>query len=109
MKGWSPIPSWKRSEFSDPVKISFYATLRPIVGARSIEVDLAETSSVQDLVNLLSDRWPDLNEHLFDEDGALSRRVNIMLDGRNIRWLEGLATPVRSAQKVEIFPPVAGG
>lgn len=91
------------------MKVSFYATLRPIVGARSIEIELPEAASIQDLVNALAGRWPDLTEHLFDEEGALSRRVNIMLDGRNIRWLDGLATRVRSEQSVEIFPPVAGG
>ena len=91
------------------MRVSFYATLRPIVGGRSAEVSLCEGAVVQDLVDHLADRWPDLREHLFDEDGSLSRRVNILVDGRNARWLDGLSTPVGPEQKVDVFPPVAGG
>lgn len=91
------------------MKVFFYATLRPIVGTRSLEIELPASSSVRELVDYLAAGWPELKEHLFDESGELSRRVNIMLDGRNIRWLEGLATPMEPGQKVEIFPPVAGG
>ena len=91
------------------MKVFFYATLRPIVGARSLDISLPASSSVRELVDHLAARWPELSEHLFDERGDLSRRVNIMLDGRNIRWLEGLATQMDPSQKVEIFPPVAGG
>ena len=79
------------------MKVSFYATLEPIVGQRNLHVEV------------LAQRWPGLVEHLFDEDGALSRRVNIFVDGRNVRWLEGLETPLEPEQSVDIFPPVAGG
>jgi molybdopterin synthase sulfur carrier subunit len=44
-----------------------------------------------------------------DEEGHLSRRVNIFVGGRNVRWLQGLETPLESGQTIDIFPPVAGG
>ena len=91
------------------MQVSFHATLRPIVGGRSVEVSLGEGAVVQDLVDHLADRWPGLREHLFDEDGSLSRRVNIFVDGRNVRWLDGLSSPLSRGQKVDVFPPVAGG
>lgn len=91
------------------MKVSFYATLEPIVGERHVEVSLPEGASVGALVDSLAQRWPGLAEHLFDEDGALSRRVNIFVDGRNVRWLEGLETQLEPEQSVDIFPPVAGG
>jgi molybdopterin synthase sulfur carrier subunit len=64
---------------------------------------------VADLVEVLAARWPELREHLMDEDGRLSRRVNIFVGGRNVRWLQGLETPLESGQTIDIFPPVAGG
>ncbi|MGE4652106.1 MAG: ubiquitin-like small modifier protein 1 [Myxococcota bacterium] len=91
------------------MRISFYATLRPIVGQRSVELPLHEGASVRELVDTLATRWPGLSEHLFDEAGGLSRRVNVFVEGRNIRWLEGLETPLHGWQAVDIFPPVAGG
>jgi len=91
------------------MRVSFYATLRPIVGQRSVDLPVNAGATVQELVDALAARWPGLSEHLFDEAGGLSRRVNVFVEGRNIRWLEGLATPLEPDQVVDIFPPVAGG
>jgi MoaD family protein len=91
------------------MKVRFYATLRPIVGERSVELPLADGTTVRELTRELARRWPALAEHLFDEDGGLSRRVNVFVGGRNVRWLDGLDTPLRSDQAVDVFPPVAGG
>jgi molybdopterin synthase sulfur carrier subunit len=91
------------------VRVSFYATLRPIVGGRSVEVPLDAGATVRELVDALASRWPELSEQLFDEEGGLSRRVNVFVEGRDIRWLDGVETPLQPGQKVDIFPPVAGG
>ena len=91
------------------MRVSFYATLRPIVGARSVEIPLAEGATVRELVAALASRWPELSAQLFDEEGGLSRRVNVFVGGRDIRWLEGVETPLQPGQEVDIFPPVAGG
>ena len=91
------------------MRVSFYATLRPIVGQRSVDLPVNAGATVQELVDALAARWPGLSEHLFDEAGGLSRRVNVFVEGRNIRWLVGLATPLEPDQVVDIFPPVAGG
>jgi molybdopterin synthase sulfur carrier subunit len=91
------------------VTINFYATLRRLTGERSLELPLPDGTPVRALVDELARRWPALAEHLYDESGALSRRVNLFVGGRNVRWLEGLATPLRADQVVDVFPPVAGG
>jgi MoaD family protein len=91
------------------MKVSFYATLEPIVGQRSVDVVLPERATVRDLVKQLSTRWPALGEELLDDDGQLARRVNIFVDGRNARWLQGLETSLEPEHSIDIFPPVAGG
>ncbi len=92
------------------MQVNFYATLRPIVGGRQVEVSLPEGAEVRDLVALLLERWPVLREHLVEDDGSLSRRVAVYVDGRNVRWLpDGEGTTLTPAQNVAIFPPVAGG
>jgi len=92
------------------VEVGFYATLRPIVGGARVEVPLGRGATLAQLLDELARRWPALCEHLFDEQGALSRRVNVFIDGRNVRWLpEQAATRLGAGQQVDIFPPVAGG
>ncbi|MCS5635173.1 MAG: MoaD/ThiS family protein [Myxococcota bacterium] len=91
------------------MRVCFYATLEPIVGQRRVEVELPEPATVRDLVEELSARWPALGEALLDDDGQLSRRVNIFVDGRNARWLQGLETSLEPENSIDIFPPVAGG
>jgi molybdopterin synthase sulfur carrier subunit len=91
------------------MRVSFYATLEPIVGQRKVEVRLPDGSRVGDLVDALVERWPGLREHLLDDEGQLSRRVNIFVEGRNARWLQGLETPLEPDQTIDVFPPVAGG
>ena len=48
-------------------------------------------------------------ERLFDEDGPLRRFVNVFLADEDVRFLEGLATPVADGQTMSIVPAVAGG
>ena len=92
------------------MQVGFYATLRPIVGARRVEVPLPDRATVQDLLDELLRRWPALEEPLLDEDGSLSRHVNVFVDGRGTRWLpEGTATSLDGVERVDVFPAVAGG
>jgi len=92
------------------VQVRLYATLRAIVGEKTVEVAMPDGATVLDLARAMVERWPGLRDHLLTDDGALSRRVNVFLDGRSVRWLpEGSATPLSSANAVDLFPPAAGG
>jgi molybdopterin synthase sulfur carrier subunit len=92
------------------VRVSFYATLRPLVGGKAVEVPLPQGATVRDLVRELVRRWPALADYMLRDDGTLSRRVNVFVDGRNVRWLpEREETPLTPEASVHVFPPVAGG
>jgi len=92
------------------MRVSFFASLREIVEGRDIDVSLPEGATVRDLAEELVRRWPELHEHLFTEEGALSRREAIYVDGRNVRWLpDAEATRLCESQCVAVIPPAAGG
>lgn len=42
-------------------------------------------------------------------DGELRRFVNVFVAGEDVRFADGIATPVRDGQQVTILPAVAGG
>ena len=92
------------------MKVSFFATLRPIVGGKDFDVSPPAGATVLDLAEELTRRWPELREYLFTEEGGLSRRVAVYVDGRNVRWLpDADATVLAEGQNVALIPPVAGG
>jgi molybdopterin synthase sulfur carrier subunit len=52
---------------------------------------------------------PGLGDRLFDDAGELRRFVNVFLADEDVRFLDGLATPVVDGQTLSIVPAVAGG
>jgi molybdopterin synthase sulfur carrier subunit len=91
------------------VQANFYATLRPIVGGKTVEFDLAEGANVEALLRAAGERFPKLVELAWNDDGTLRDFLKVFVDGREIRNLQMLATPVPADAVVDIFPPVAGG
>ncbi|HJM74974.1 MAG TPA: ubiquitin-like small modifier protein 1 [Dehalococcoidia bacterium] len=90
------------------MEIRLYATLRPIVGGRTVEVP-NRCATIGDVLATLSDDYPDLAPHLLDDDGAMRPYVAVMVNGRDIRHLDGLQTAIGTDSGIDIFPPVAGG
>jgi sulfur-carrier protein len=69
----------------------------------------AEGATVGDVLKSLDTAHPGLGERLFDESGALRRFVNVFLADEDVRFMDGLATPVADGQTLSIVPAVAGG
>jgi molybdopterin synthase sulfur carrier subunit len=90
--------------------VSFYATLRKIVGQKTVDIRLPEDPKLQDVLDEVLSTYPDLRKDLLDETGELSRHVHLFVNGRSSKYLkDGLATPIDPTQKIEFFPAVAGG
>jgi sulfur-carrier protein len=75
-------------------------------GARSLEL---EGGSIRAVVDALVARHPALGSQLLTEDGDLNRFVNVYINGQDVRYLEGLDTPVTPADEVRLLPAMAGG
>jgi sulfur-carrier protein len=53
--------------------------------------------------------FPSLRDQLFTEDGELNRFVNVYVNGQDVRYLDGTATPVDDRDEVRLLPAMAGG
>ena len=105
---WYNAPDVKMSEVAVQVKV--YATLRPILGGTVVPLEqTGPGSTVRELVAEMVARWPGLRPEMVDEQGNLLQRIQIMVNGRNIRYLNGLDTVLTETSSVAIFPPVGGG
>jgi molybdopterin converting factor small subunit len=81
--------------------------LRPYTeGKKEVEVNGATVMAVLEDLGI---RYPSLRSHLFNGNGALRPYVNIFINDRDIRGLQGEATPVAAADRLMIVPSIAGG
>jgi sulfur-carrier protein len=74
-------------------------------GAREVE---ASGSTVRELLDDLTRRFPALRGQLLEEDD-LAPFVNVYLEGEDVRTKYGLETPVDEASTIILLPAMAGG
>jgi len=88
-------------------KVRIPAQLRTLTGgAGELAID---GSTVGEVLKGLDAAHAGFGERIFDDQGGLRRFVNIFLDEEDVRFLDGLATPVTDGQTISIVPAVAGG
>lgn len=81
--------------------------LRTLTGGAG-EVSV-EGSTVGEVLKALDVAHPGFHDRLFDENGKIRRFVNVFLADEDIRFLQGVDSPVGPGQVVSIVPAVAGG
>lgn len=89
------------------ITVRIPAQLRTLTGGAG-EVAV-EGVTIGEVLKALDAAHQGFAERIFDDNGGLRRFVNVFLDDEDVRFLEGLDTPVSSGQTVSIIPAVAGG
>jgi sulfur-carrier protein len=74
-------------------------------GAKQVE---GTGATLGELFIDLEQRHGGLQDRLVD-NGSLRRFVNVYLNDEDVRFLNGLETPVKDGDKVTVLPAVAGG
>ncbi len=90
-----------------PVTIRIPTQLRPLAGGNSTVT--VTGSTVNEVLKGLEAAHPGFHDRLFDEAGKLRRFVNVFVAEEDIRFLDGLDTPVADGTTISIVPAVAGG
>jgi len=83
--------------------------LRELAGRRrEVRVD-AGNGSLSDALSLLWRECPAVRDRILTERGEVRPHINIFVDGENILYSGGLATPVRDGTEVVLLPAISGG
>ncbi|MFC2030364.1 ubiquitin-like small modifier protein 1 [Chloroflexota bacterium] len=90
------------------MRVRLFGTLRDAADAKEITLDLS-TGTVRSMLDGLRSGYPELAPSIVDTEGNLKRSVHVLVNGRSIRFLEGLDTPVCADDRLAIFPAVGGG
>jgi MoaD family protein len=89
------------------VTVKIPTQLRAVTGGASEAT--ATGATVGEVLEALYAQHGELRERIAGEDGGLRRFVNVFLAGEDIRFLDGLDTPVPDGAELTILPAVAGG
>ncbi len=65
--------------------------------------------NVAQIIENLETQFPGVKSRLCDESGQIKRYVNIFVNDKEIRTLQGDDTPVADSDEVSIVPAMAGG
>jgi sulfur-carrier protein len=83
------------------------APLRKLTGDQRVVE--ASGATLADLVADLERRFPGIKGRIMGADGQVHSFVNIFVDDQDVRFLQGLATPLREEAEISIIPAMAGG
>ncbi|MEM2846821.1 MAG: MoaD/ThiS family protein [Nitrososphaerota archaeon] len=88
--------------------VKTFATLREIFGGTGmLYLELPEGSTIEDLLKKLEEQYGsrlDISRLVGENPN-----VKVLVNGREIMYLDGLRTKLRDGDSVAFIPPVAGG
>jgi molybdopterin synthase sulfur carrier subunit len=93
------------SEASITVKIP--TPLRTFTQGRDVVV--VGGSTVRATLDELERSHPGIRERICEPDGGIRQYVRVFLNDEDVRYLQGVATPVKRGDTLTILPAIAGG
>ena len=92
------------------VTIKTILHLKKLFGAETT-VSLPEASTLQDLINTMADTWgEDFLVNICQPGTTIPlNHIRLLINGRDIAFLDRLQTRLHTSDEVLILPPVAGG
>ena len=92
------------------ITVKFFTSLREITGKKQDEIESSSTITLEELLNLLSKKYgQQFTDYLYNEKGNVRTYIQILINGRAIKALQGFETRLKEGDTVAIFPPVGGG
>lgn len=93
------------------VKVKLFANLREAAGTPEL---MLSGEKVIDVLLSLTENYPPLKDLIFEkpegeESPVLCGSINVLINGNNVRHLEGLDTLLSDGDEVAVLPPISGG
>jgi len=93
------------------VKVSTILDLAQFLGSRELVVSLPDRATVSQVLEAVKELTGKdiLTKIIVPKTGELKDFIRIFVDGRDIRFLEGLSTLVKEGDTILLLPPAGGG
>ncbi len=96
------------SALRDRVTVRVFSTLKDVFGQTEIGVPFEQGCDLKSLLMTICST-PQRQRAIFLDTGLLKPELQVLVNGRNVRFLDGLQTDLRSGDEVAVFPPMYGG
>jgi sulfur-carrier protein len=93
---------------TEEITVRFFASLKDIFKQKEAGLGTDQASTVHEALDHVC-TTRERRRGVFTDSGGLQPDVLVLVNGRNIVFLEDLATPLQSGDVVSVFPPVKGG
>lgn len=90
-----------------PITVRIPQPLRSLTG--NLSTVTGDGATLEACLAHMEAAYPGIKERVMDESGQLRRFVNIYVNGDDVRFINGLGTPLKDGDEVSIVPAVAGG
>jgi molybdopterin synthase sulfur carrier subunit len=68
-----------------------------------------EAATVEEAIDRLDREYSGIKGRLCEDDGTVRRFINVYVNEEDIRFLQGLETPLKAGDEISIVPAMAGG
>jgi molybdopterin synthase sulfur carrier subunit len=76
---------------------------------KKLQMDLEGEAFLGSLLDLLAGKYPELKQAAGLGEKVIPDHVNVYHNGDNVRYLEGLKTPLKNGDTIQIIPAEAAG
>ena len=92
------------------MEVNFYATLRDVVGQKTLDINIPENATIRQLVDTVVELYPQLRDKLLNQEDNLWGHVHVFINGRDAPFLDDeMQTIIKPGDTISIFPAVGGG
>jgi len=89
------------------VEVAVFGNLAKIAGEKATFV---EASTLGEALSALAAKYGEtFRNRIYDENNKPRRFINIYVNGKDMRFLDGLETKLNSSDRISIVPAIGGG
>ena len=90
------------------VVVKLFAGVKAAFGRPEAQTGCGDGADLLAVLSAVCDT-PARRRAVFLDSGLLRPELQVLVNGRNVRFLDGLQTPLKGGDQVAVFPPMYGG
>ena len=90
------------------VNVKYFANIKDVTKVKEEFMEFEDGSTIKHLLDEIFKKY-ELKKIILDENNEINSYINVLKNGRNIKYIDGKNTLLSDSDVIAFFPPVAGG